>query len=173
MKRVQPRVVLPYALAVIAFALFAWLFYTTLTGNPFWFQPPPERSYQPAQIVIHYYGETVTLEPESEPYEALNGALNQALARFNGRIPIGLSDETLQAYREGEFVLEARFVGDVGETIGLGLPLNQVLIPIDGRHANQRYAFVGQDGEWLASALLMEEPQPLLDILTQLGYTKQ
>lgn len=172
LKQRKPTLFFPILMAVLVVVLAVWLFYTFSTGNLLWFQSP-ERSYEPGRIVIHYYGTTVELEPGTEAFRAVERALNDSLASFRGRIPIGLSEDTLSDYRQEEYVLEVFFAYDIGPVIGLGVPVNHILIPIDGRHSGNGYVFVGNDGEWLASALIMEDPQLVVTALTNLGYTQR
>lgn len=160
----------PTLMAVLVILLTVWTFYSLSTGNPLWFQPVPERTYVPERIIVHYYGTTSSLDRSSEAFGEINMALNQSLSDFRGRIPIGLSEETVRDFREKDFVLEVYFSNDIGSVIGLDQPLNQLLIPIDGRHSNNRYLFVGNNNEWLATALIIAEPQPLFTALDDLGY---
>lgn len=168
--RKMPKLLFPAVMAVLVILLTVWGFYALSTGDPLWFQPVPERTYTPKRIMIHYYGETTVLEPGDEVFGELNTALNQSLSDFRGRIPIGLSEAMLQDYRQKEYVLEVQFSDDVGATMGLNMALNHFLIPVDGRHSGNGYLFVGNDDEWLASAVIIAEPQPLFTTLENLGY---
>jgi hypothetical protein len=169
-KRQKPTIFIPFLFAVLAVVFGLWLFYAILSGNPLWFQVP-ERSYTPERIVVYYYRTATVLEPNSEEFQEAGRGLNQSLDRFRSRTPIGLSAETLQDYYEKEYVIEVFFPQDIGPVIGLNFPINQLLIPIDGRHSDNRYVFTGHNGEWSAMALLMEDPQPVIAALSNLGYT--
>jgi hypothetical protein len=171
-KRHKPTIFIPFLFAVLAILFGIWSFYAIISGNPLWFQIPA-RSYAPGRITIHYYGTATELEPDSEEFQEMERALNQSLDQFNGRIPLGLSPETLQDYYDKEYVLEVFFPHDIGPIIGLNLPINQLLIPIDGRHSDNRYVFTGNNGEWLAMALIMEDAQPIIVTLSNLGYLIQ
>lgn len=59
---------------------------------------------------------------------------------------------------------------DIGAVVGLGSTINHLIIPIDGRHSDSRYVFVGDDDQWLASALIMENPQMLFTTLNDLEF---
>lgn len=170
-ERQKPRLLFPALMAILVVVLAVWLFYTITSGNPLWFQSSPERVYGPDRIVVHYYGMTTELQSGSEAFREVEAALNQSLSTFRGRVPVGLSEETLRDYREKEYALEVFFSYDVGPVIGLAVPVNHLLIPIDGRHSGNRYVFVSDDGEWLASALIMEDSQPVIAALNNLGYT--
>ena len=45
----------------------------------------------------------------------------------------------------------------------------QLLIPIEGRHANGGYVFRGDKGAWWFGALRMADPAPLYAALSQMG----
>lgn len=62
---------------------------------------------------------------------------------------------------------------DIGSVIGFGSTINHLIIPIDGRHSGSRFVFVGDDDKWLASALIMENPQPLFTTLNELGFSME
>ncbi|MBK8905625.1 MAG: hypothetical protein IPM53_30870 [Anaerolineaceae bacterium] len=168
--RKMPKLLFPMMMAILVILLTVWGFYALSTGDPLWFQPVPERTYAPERITIHYYGESTMLESGDEAFRELSAALNQSLNDFRGRVSIGLSEVTLQDYRQKEYVLEVQFSDDVGATVGLNMALNHFLIPVDGRHSGNGYLFVGNNEEWLASALIIAAPQPLFTTLENLGY---
>jgi hypothetical protein len=169
-QRQKPTLLFPAFMAVLVVVLAVWAFYALNTGDPRWFLAKPARTYTPERILVHYYGATTTLEPGSEAFRTVSTALNHALSDVRGRIAVGLSQATVRDYREREYTLEVFFAGDIGPVIGLGVPLNHLLIPVDGRHSGNRYVFVGNDDKWLASALVMAEPEPLISTLAAVGY---
>ncbi len=171
-KQKKPQLISPLLIAISVVLLVVWGFYALTTGNPLWFRPMPERSYDFDRIVIYHYGNSIEAQSGSDEFRALEAALNQALGRFRGRVPVGLSNATLEDYYEKEFVIELLFSSDIGLTISLSdTTVNQLLIPIDGRHSGNRFVFVGNNDDWLASALIMEDPQPIFTVLDELGYS--
>lgn len=171
-KQRKPQLIFPLLTAIGVVLLAVWGFYALTTGDPLWFRPMPERSYIFDRIVIHHYGAMTEVQSDSDEFLDLEAALNQALGRFRGRVPVGLSNATLEDYYLKEFVIELLFSSDIGPTIGLSdTRVNHLLIPIDGRHSGNRFVFVGNNDEWLASALIMEDPQPIFTVLDELGYS--
>ena len=160
-------------LILIGVVLLSWWALNALnTGNAFWFLPF-QPTYQPSRIIVRHYGTAVTLQPGSEGFQELSDALNQSLSAFRNSslIPLGLSDETLRRYHEEELILEIYYP----EPITFNTPVrmsqvNQLLIPVDATHGGRGNVFLGTHGKWLAGVMEMENPEPLLETMRQLGY---
>ncbi len=105
----KPQLFFPILMAVFVILLAIWSFFALTTGNLSWFRSLPERSYMPNRIVVNYYGTSTELEADSNKFHEITAALNQSLNSFRGRIPIGLSRDTLHDYYEKEYVLEIFF----------------------------------------------------------------
>lgn len=145
------------------------------TGNWLWVLPI-QPDYEPARILIRDQGQVMEYRPGDSGFAELAAALNLAFADFSNLdlIPIGLSDETLQDYNESSLVIEIYYPQDIRfNTIVRMRNVNQLLIPIEGRHAGNRYVFLGADGRWLTGAFVMTNDQPVRDALAALGYTVQ
>lgn len=142
------------------------------TGNPFWFLPI-QPSYTPSRIVIYNYGQVVTIRPGDPAFNTLVSGLNDSLAAFQNQalVDIGISDETLQRYHDQELVLDIYFPDEIKFNLPIRFSqVNNLLIPIDGRHSDSRYVFLGKNGQYLAGALQVMSRQPLDDALRLLGY---
>jgi hypothetical protein len=162
-------------LVLVLFAVgIIWLVNTFNTGNPLWFwSGQPE--FRPSRIIIHHYGTATTLEPGMEGYEALTAALNESFANFvnAGLVDIGISEETVARYYEQEFVLEVTYPETIQFNTAVRMTnVNQLLIPIDGRHSEQAYVFLGNNGFWLAGAMQLPGLGPIEGVLRELGYVK-
>ncbi len=165
----KPTLLFPILFAILVIVLAAWAYFAIISGNPVFFVSP-ERFYKPDRIVVLYYGTPIELQPGSEAFRETDAALNRSLRSFRGRISIGLSEGTLTDYREGEYALEVFFSYDIGPVIGRSVAIDHLLIPIDGRHSGNGFVFTGDNGKWQASALIMEDPVPVLKVLSDLGY---
>jgi hypothetical protein len=166
----KPRLIFPFLAAVVAILFAIWSYFVFITGNPTWFLATPERVYEPDRIVIHYYGTTTVLTPDQDGFQDMKAAFNEALGQFRGRVSIGLSPATVEEYRTKEFVVELFFASDIGPVLGLSNTINHLLIPVDGRHSNNHFVFAGENDQWLASAFVMADSQPVFAILDDLGY---
>ncbi|MCA9992635.1 MAG: hypothetical protein H6666_00305 [Ardenticatenaceae bacterium] len=166
------RLLEPLIILVVIVLAFWYLLNTLNTGNPLWFVPfQPE--YTPSRIVVHDYGQSVELRPGDAGFDQLAAALNETLSAFKNRdlVPIGIGDETLRAYYEEGLVVEAFYATEVRFNLPARFEgINTLLIPVDARHAENNYVFLGRNREFLASALQVESREPLDNALRVLGY---
>ena len=149
-----------------------WILNTLNTGNPLWFLPI-QPIYEPSRIVIHNYGETVTIRRGEPGYVELSKGLNETLSSFHNTdlISIGLSEETLQRYNEEELVVETYYADEIEFNTPVRMVgVKQLLIPIDATHAGNGYVFMGANGQWRAGAMAVEDDTPLKNALRILGY---
>ncbi len=165
----------PLLIFVGAILLIVYLVGALNSGNWLWLLPI-QPDYEPARILIRDNGQTTEYRPGVDGFIELAAALDLAFSDFSNLdlIPIGLSDETLQDYNESSLVMEIFFPQDIRfNTIVRMRNVNQLLIPIEGRHAGNRYVFLGADGRWLTGAFVMANDQPIRDTLSALGYAPQ
>lgn len=154
--------------------LIYWLINTMNTGNALWFLPF-QPIFEPSRIVVRDYGTAVTIRPGDPGYVQLSEALNQTLSDFinTDLVPIGLSDETLRRYNEEELVVESFYADNIQFNTAVRMTgINQLLIPIDSTHADNRYVFMASNGLWRAGALVVKDDTPIKQALRDLGYLK-
>lgn len=165
----------PFLMMVGAIALIIYLVGAVNTGNWLWVLPiQPE--YEPARILVRDDGQVTEYRPEDEGFAELEAALNTAFADFTNLdlVPIGLSDDTLQEYTESGVTVEVYYPTNIRfNTIVRMNKVNQLLIPIEGRHSGFHYLFPGADGRWLTGAFVMADDVPLHDTLRALGHGEQ
>lgn len=167
------RVFEPLLILVIFMALLIYLLNVFNTGNWFWFLNNATNT-RPTHIVILHYGERINLERGQPEFEALADGIESSLSRLGNSdlVTIGLSDETLSDYATKSLVLELHYDQPIifNSQARTGEP-TQLLIPIEGRHANAGYVFMGAQGEWWFGAVRMADPSALLTSLRELGYS--
>lgn len=162
----------PIAILVGVGALIFWLINTFNTGNPLWFLPI-QPIFEPSRIIVRQYGTAVTIQRGDPHYAPLTDALNETFSSFANTdlVAIGLSDETLRRYNEEELVIEAYYADDVQFNTSIRMRgVRQLLVPIDGTHADKNYVFFGQSGVWRAGALVVRDSTPIRQALADLGY---
>lgn len=163
----------PLLILIGVFVLIYWIINALNTGNIFWFLPV-QPTFQPTRIVVRNYGQTVDLQPGAPGFSELSQALNDTFANgfdSTALVSIGLSDETMRRYAEEELVIESYYGQDVSFNTRIRMnKVTQLLIPIDGTHADQRYLFIGGRGEWRVGAMVMSDDTPLREAMRQLGY---
>jgi hypothetical protein len=157
-----------------AFALCAYSAVAGISSEWLWFRGGT-RLPEPARIVIRVDGIETVLTAGSPGYDLLTRAARDALSRFDNVAPLtaGLDKATLAEYQQQGIIVELYF----DEPVDFYLPFNDgeptaLLIPLQGQFADKRYVFRGKDGTWWGGQMIMSDPQPLLDALSELGYIR-
>ena len=166
-KLYQPIVIL---VGVVLFIF--WLINVFNTGNVLWFLPI-QPIFEPSRIIVRQYGTAVTIRKGDPDYAQLSDALNETLSGFSNTdlVNIGLSDETLRRYNEEELVIETYYADDIQFNTPVRMNgVTQLLIPIDGTHADRNYVFIGQNGEWRVGAMVVRDSTKLREVLETLGF---
>ena len=162
----------PLLVLVAAVLLIWWGINAFNTGNLLWFLPF-QPVHEPSRIIVREYGTAVTLQPGAAGYNVLSEALNESLADFGNRelVDVGLGEETLRRYHEEELVVEVYYPEPVRFNTSVRLTgINQLLIPIEATHDDRGYVFIGRDGQWRIGAMVMENDEPLMEAMSELGY---
>ena len=163
----------PLIILVLAFLFIYWAINALNTGNALWFLPV-QPTFQPTRIVVRNYGQTVDLQLGAPGFSELSQALNDTFANGfenTALVSIGLSDETLRRYAEEELVIESYYGQNISFNTQVRMNnVTQLLIPLDGTHADQQYLFFGGRGEWRVGAMVMSDDAPLREAMRSLGY---
>ncbi|MCP5100345.1 MAG: hypothetical protein GY943_32740 [Chloroflexi bacterium] len=161
-------------LTLLAFGVAAiYLLNVFNTGNWFWFKGTTTE-INPSRIVIVENGTRTLLQPGTPNFNLIADATKQSLSKFSNTdlISVGLSDQTMADYETESLIVEIYFDNPVQfNTLARTGEPTQLLIPIDGRHANGRYVFRGDKGEWWFGAIRMADPTALYQALEQMGFT--
>lgn len=163
----------PLIITALILLFLIWGINTLNTGNPLWFFSSAQATYTPSRIILRHYGTTITIGPDDEHFAEITAALNESLSNFRNTdlVSLGLSEGTLQRYYEEEFIMEIYYPQPIVFNTSVRMSnVTQLLIPIDGRHDGQGYVFMGSENRWLAGAMQMRDPEPLLGTLRELGY---
>ncbi|MEM7333646.1 MAG: hypothetical protein AAF490_16270 [Chloroflexota bacterium] len=166
------RVVEPFITLGLFAVMVFYLINALNTGNWWWFRAETVH-VRPSRIVIIDHGQRTIISAGHPDYMSLADALESSLAKLNNTdlVNVGLSEQTLSDYDEKSLVLELYFDKPVvfNTMARTGEP-TQLLIPIDGRHANGNYVFRGAQGEWWYGAVRMADAGPLMSTLQNMGY---
>jgi len=166
------RVLEPFIGMAIFIVAVIYIINAFNTGNWTWFMGNTV-NVRPSRIVIVDHGNRTVLNPGHPDFDSLVAAAEQSLSKLNnsGIVDVGLSEQTLSDYATDSLVLELHFDSPVvfNTAARTGKP-TQLLIPIDGRHANGGLVFRGDKGEWWYGAVRMADPQPLLSAMEQMGF---
>jgi hypothetical protein len=168
----RQSILTPFLILVGIFLLIVWAVGALNTGNLGWFLPfQPE--LEPSRILVRRQGQSYEYRNGDSGFTELSEALNLSFSDFSNSslVPLGLSEETLQAYNESATVIEAFYAQPIRFNTPVRMDqINQLLIPIEGRHAGNRYVFLGVDGRWLAGAMVMRDDTPILEAMRALGH---
>lgn len=162
----------PILTFVGVFVFIAYAVGAMNTGNWLWFLPV-QPDYEPSRILVRDNGRSVEYRPGIDGFVELADALDLSLADFSNSdlVPLGLSDETLMEYNESAVVMEVFYPQNIRFNTAVRMrSINQLLIPIEGRHSGNRFVFLGSSGRWLAGALVMADDTPLTEALRRLGH---
>ncbi|MFO7663790.1 MAG: hypothetical protein R6X18_14520 [Chloroflexota bacterium] len=168
----RQSILTPFLMLIGIFLLIVWGVGALNTGNWGWFLPfQPE--FEPARILVRRAGQSYEYRPGDPGFSELSEALNSSFSDFSNSslVPLGLSEETLQAYNESATVIEAFYPQPIRFNSPVRMDqINQVLIPIEGRHAGNRYVFLGVDGRWLAGTMVMHDDTQISEVMRTLGH---
>ena len=163
----------PVLILIAVFLFIFWLINALNTGNIFWFLPI-QPTFQPTRIIVRNHGQTVDLQLGAPGFSELSQALTATFENgFDNTslVSIGLSDETLRRYAEEELVIESYYGQPISFNSRVRMSnVTQLLIPLEGTHADRRYLFLGGHGDWLAGAMVLTDDTPLRTAMRQLGY---
>ena len=166
------RVLEPFIGMVIFIVAVIYIINVFNTGNWMWFLGNTV-NVTPSRIIIVDHGNRTILNPGHPDFDSLVAAAEQSLSHLNnsGIVDVGLSEQTLNDYATDSLVMELHFDSPVvfNTAARTGKP-TQLLIPIDGRHADGGLVFRGDKGEWWYGAVRMADPQPLMSALEQMGF---
>lgn len=165
-------IVQPFLMMIIFFGIIVYLIGALNTGNWLWVLPIQPK-YEPSRVIVRVNGEITEYRPGIDGFFELKTAFDAAFADFSNLdlVPMGLSEQTLQEYENSSVVVEIQYPQDIRfNTIVRMRDVNRLLIPIEGRHAGNRYMFLGTDVRWLTGALVMADDQPIYDVLRALGH---
>jgi hypothetical protein len=167
------RVIEPLMTLLIFGAAAIYLLNVFNTGNWLWFKGTTTE-INPTRVVIIEKGERTVLQPGTANFNLIADAAKQSLRKFSNTdlISIGLSAQTMTDYETDALIVEIYFDNPVQfNTLARTGEPTQLLIPIDGRHADGRYVFRGDKGEWWFGAIRMADPSALYQALEQMGYS--
>lgn len=137
------------------------------TGDFLWFYP--KFSHTPETIVVHCYGETIEMEPGSYHFEALTKITNESLSGRKRWDPLTMSQGSYQDYQThpGMMTLELFYpeAVRVSSQYRFYSNVDNLVIPLEGRHADSNAIFGQNDGVTLGGSLHVESTDPIRQYL--------
>lgn len=162
------------ALIATLFAIVVLVYATIAIGTSdyLWFlkRVPAD----PLEIVIHFDGQTVSLEQSDANFMDISNALKLTITQLYGYPQsVGLSSQTLQNYREHDWSIEAFYDEPLRlhSQFRFGEP-RQLILPLSGRHAEQNIMFLGLEEQFYTGPSL-KNTQELKRTLRDYGFAPQ
>ncbi|GAB4520787.1 MAG: hypothetical protein Fur0018_00640 [Anaerolineales bacterium] len=169
--RLQPSIwkFLLSTLLVLIIAIYAII--TLNTGDPLWFQS--QFSGQPVAMTLYCYGTPVEITPDTPAFQALSGMVNEALSGPKRWDSLSLSDVTYNDYHTHPrmAVLELHYAPPVRvhSTVKFFSQVEDMIIPLDGRHAQTNAVFGRDHGYAIAGSLHVESWAAVVDYVRTQG----
>jgi len=168
-QRYTPSLFQLLGVGFVAIVLVLYLAISLGTQDLLWFWPSFDA--QPETILVHCYGETIQVEPETEANAKLVERLQQGLWGWKRWTDLSLSLATLQIYRYGDdsLVLEFIYVAPfrIHSQYRFFSHVDALIVPLDGRHAGAYPVFGLSDGDPMAGALHLKTNVPLLEAVRE------
>lgn len=141
------------------------------TEDALWFWPFFRE--QPAQIVVHCYGEEIEVGSTSGAFAGMATAVNEMLSGSKRWDPVTMSEETYADYKSHPQMLsvELRYrpAVRVHSFYKYYKNLDTLVVPVDGRHAQWNTVFGRLGNESLAGALMVDDKTSLVESVANSG----
>ena len=167
--RQEPSLKPMLIILVVIILISVYGFVSVLSGDPLWFSS--RFNATPSEIYVHCYGETTEIEPGSGQFRAITTVVNQALSGTKRWDELSLSDQTYQDYktRNDTVMLELYYPEPIRIHTNTRLFSNvsNLIIPLEGRHANTEAIFGRHNGLPAGGSLHIESNKPIRNLLAQ------
>lgn len=168
----SPSIINIILIGVISIVVIAYGAIALNTGDLLWFWPKFDS--KPEQIVLHCYGENMIVDPFSQGFNEITKLVNQTLSSSKRWDPLSLSDATYQDYQSHPkmLTLELYYPEAVrvhSNTIYFS-NVDNLIIPLDGRHATKQAIFGRTiEGNPAAGSLIVETTSTIKSYLAGKG----
>ncbi len=157
------------ALVILVTAVYGIIALNTEDALWFW----PTFAETPRSIVIHCYGQDVTVAPGTAHFEALTLLVNDGLSGRKNWDGLSMSDDTYLAYQTSPqmLALEMTYAPPVRvhSIYKYFSSVDTMVIPLVGRHAQTNPVFGRVRDVMTAGSLHLETTAPMLDYVQSQG----
>lgn len=149
-------------IVLVALVLIVYAIMTFTTGDLLWFSSNfNENAYA---VVLHCRGETVDIDQGSFHFSKLNSIMNESMSGRKRWDSLTMSETTYQDYQtNSQMVVIEFFYRDpvrVHSTYSHYSNVNNLVVPIEGRHADKKAVFGQNDGVPTGGALHIDSTDP-------------
>lgn len=165
--RKSPSIMSLLLIVVISIIVVAYLMISFATGDFLWWNS--RFSEKPSALVVHCYGETININPGNYHFGALTEVVNNSLSGRKRWDSLSLSEETYQEYQVNPAMLTVEmFYSEpirVHSNYKFFSSVDNLIIPIDGRHAKFNTIFGQNQGVPVGGSLHVESTQSIGEYL--------
>lgn len=166
--RKEPSLLGFLVIMVIIVAGLIYFFVSMGTGDWLWFSP--SFSATPNAMVVYCYGKTVQIEPGSGHFRALSEIMTSSLTGQKRWDSLSMSAETYEEYRSSPDAAAIEFFFPeavrVHSRFKFFSNVDDLIIPLEGRHAITNPVFGRNAGITTAGSLHLESLDPFRKYLT-------
>ena len=145
-------------IVVIAMILVVYAIISFTTGDWLWFSN--RFSELPNAVVLHCYGETTEINPGSFHFSRLTEIMNESMSGRKRWDSLTMSEGTYEEYQTSPQMLVVEFFYPepvrVHSTYSLYSNVDNLVVPLDGRHAQTNAVFGQNDGVPTGGSLHIE-----------------
>jgi hypothetical protein len=165
--RKSPSILSLLLIVVITITVITYVMISLGTGDFMWWNK--RFSENPSAVVVHCYGETIDISPGSYHFGAITDVVNKTLSGRKRWDSLSLSEETYQDYQVHPSMLTVEMFYPepirVHSNYKFFSSVDNIIIPLDGRHANFNTVFGQKQGVPAGGSLHVESIQPIGEYL--------
>lgn len=165
--RSEPSIKNLLIIVVLVVAATFYLILSFSTGDWQWWNPRFDQT--PSAIVVHCYGESISIEPGSLHFSALTKVVNQSISGQKRWDSLTMSAATYQDYQNHPQMAALELF--YPETVRIHSNykfysnVDNIVIPLDGRHAQTNAIFGQNQGLTTAGSMHIETKEPITSYL--------
>jgi hypothetical protein len=172
-KHMNPPSLLSVAwIGVVSMVIIAYSVISLNTGDWLWFWPKFDS--RPDQIILHCYGKDVVVDPFSKGFSDITRLVNESLSGEKRWDPLSLSEATYQDYQNDPKMMTLELFYPQAVRVHTGTiyfsNVDNLIIPLDGRHARVGAVFGrSQGGDPAAGSLIVDNTPAIAKHLSAAG----
>lgn len=169
-ERKQPSILNLAIIVVLAVALVVYFIIASATGDWLWFSGAFRET--PNAIVLHCYGETTNLDPGSFHYSKMKEIMNESMSGSKRWDSLTMSEATYRDYQTNPEMIVVEFFYPepirVHTSYKFYSHVDNLVIPIDGRHSQTNAVFGQANGIPTGGSLHIDSTEQFKTYMTNM-----
>ena len=166
-QRSNPSVLNLVLIVVVTIAVLAYAIISLATGDWMWFSN--RFAETPNNVVVHCFGNTIDFDPGTYQFSALSELMNETMSGQKRYDPLSMSSETYQDYQQHPGMVAIEFHYPTAIRVHSGYKffsnVDNLVIPLEGRHAQTNAVFGQNQGVTTAGSLHVNSTERLKEFL--------